>query len=157
MNTVRQALATWALPVVPVGMPLRRPDMLNMRRLGVSVETPDSEESMAVGFSVPLGSDGAASAAKTAAYVAPTTDGPGCRLLAAARSSVAAVFSGRGVDPTPIAGRRFAGTTEPTELASSLALRLPTSWALPPLPAAVPLLAVDTAGVFLLPAVESFL
>jgi len=54
----RQALFTWALGVVPSGMPLRGPDMsLDMRLLDVSIETPDSEgsESMAVGLSVPLG------------------------------------------------------------------------------------------------------
>ena len=42
-------------------MPLRGTDMsLDMRRLGVTVETPDSEgsESMAVGLSVPIGRDG---------------------------------------------------------------------------------------------------
>jgi len=51
-------LFTWALGVVPSGMPLRGPDMsLDMRLLDVSIETPDSEgsESMAVGLSVPLG------------------------------------------------------------------------------------------------------
>ena len=38
-----------ALLVAPFGMPLRDPDMsLDMRRLGVSVETPDSEETIAV-------------------------------------------------------------------------------------------------------------
>jgi len=43
-------------------MPLRGPDMSDMRLEGVSMETPDSEgsESMAVGLGVPLGSDGAA-------------------------------------------------------------------------------------------------
>ena len=42
----RQVLATWALRVVPTGIPLRGPDMsLDMRRLGVSVEIPDSEGS----------------------------------------------------------------------------------------------------------------
>ena len=68
----RQALATWALLVVPFGMPLRGPDMsLDMRRFGVTVETTDSEESMAVGLSGPLGRNGAALAANTAAYVSP--------------------------------------------------------------------------------------
>ena len=44
-----------ALRVAPTGMPLRGPDMsLDMRRLGVSVETPDSEESMAVGLRLTL-------------------------------------------------------------------------------------------------------
>jgi len=54
----RQALATWELGAVPSGMPLRGPDMsLEMRLMDVSIHTPDSEgsESMALGFSVPLG------------------------------------------------------------------------------------------------------
>ena len=66
-----------ALVVVSFGMPLRGPDMSSdIRRFGVPVETPDSEESLAVGLSVPLGRDGAALAANTAAYVAPNPDGP---------------------------------------------------------------------------------
>jgi len=124
----RQTLATWALRVVPTGLPLRGPDMsLDMRRLGVSVEKPDSEdsESMAVCLSVPLGRDGDALVANTAAYVAPTPDGPGCRLLEAACSPVADVVAGRGLDPAPVAGRRLAGSEESPELASSVALRLP--------------------------------
>jgi hypothetical protein len=36
--------------------------------------------------------------------------------------------AGRGVDPAPGAGRLLAGSNELPELASSLALRLPTSW-----------------------------
>ena len=112
---------------------------------------------MAVGLSVPLGSEGAAFAASTAAYVALTPDGPCCRLLAEACSYVAAVFAGRGVDPAPVAGRRFAVSAEPPELASSLALRLPTSSALLPLPVVVPLLTADTADTFLLPVVDTFL
>ena len=121
-------MVTWALEVAPSGMPLRGPDMsLDMRLEGVCIETPDSEgsESMAVGLRVPLGRDGAALAANTAAYVAPTPDGPGCRLLAAACSPVTEVVAGRGTDPTPVAGRRLAGSELSPELASSLAFRLP--------------------------------
>ena len=110
-----------------------------------------------MGLSVPLSSDGAALAANTAAYVAPTPDEPGCRLLEAGCSPVAAVVTGRGVDPAPIAGRRLAGSAEPPELASSLALRLHASSAHLPRPVVVPLLTVDTAGTFFLPAADSFL
>ena len=112
---------------------------------------------MAVGLSVPLGSDGAALAANTAAYVAPTPDEPGCRLLEAACLPVADVVTGRGVDPAPVAGRWLAGSTEPPELASSWALRLPASSVLLPLPVVVPLFTADTAGTFLHPVVEIFL
>ena len=124
--------------------------MSDTRRFGVSVETPDSEESMAVGFSVPLGVDGAALAANTAAYVAPTPDGPGCQLLEAACSPVAVVAAGRGLDPAPVAGRRLAGSEESPELASSLALRLPVTRleALLTLPDWVLRLPADTVGVF---------
>ena len=102
-----------------------------------------------MGLSVPLSSDGAALAANTAAYVAPTPDGLGCRLLAAACSPVAAVVTGRGVDPAPVAGRRLAGSEESPELASSLALRLPVSRleALLTLPEGVLRLPADTVGV----------
>ena len=68
-----QVLATWAWSVVPVGMPLRGPDMsCDMRLSDVSIETPDSDgsETVAVGLSDPLGS-GATDADSTAAYVAP--------------------------------------------------------------------------------------
>jgi len=130
---------------------------LHMRLEGVSIETPDSKgsESMAVGLGVPLGRDGAALAANTAAYVAPTPDGPGCRLLEAACSPVTEVLAGRGLDPAPDAGRRLAGSAEPPELASSMSLRLPASSALLPLADVVPRLIADTAGTFLLPAVDS--
>ena len=128
---------------------------LDMRRFGVTVETPDSEESMAVGLSVPLGRDGAALVANTAAYEAPTPDEPGCQLLEAACSPVAAVVTGRGVDPAPIAGRRLAGSAELPELASSLAFRFPAGSALLPLAVVVPLFVVDTTGTFLLPAVAA--
>ena len=146
----RQALATWALLVVPFGMPLRGPDMSDMRRFGVTVETPDSEESMAVGLSGPLGRDGAALAANTAAYVAPSPDEPGCRLLEAACSPVADVVTGRGVGPAPVAGRRLAGSAEPPELA----LLLPASSVLLPLAVVVPLFTADTTGTVLRPFVE---
>jgi len=136
-------------------MPLRGPDIsFDMRLLDVSIETPDSEgsESMAVGLSVALGCDGAVLGANTAAYVAPTPDGPGCRLLAAACSPVTAVVAGRGMDPAPVAGRRLAGSVESPELASSLALRLPAfCWeALHALPDVVLRLPADTVGTFFL-------
>jgi len=54
----KQVLITWAFGVVPSGLSLRGPDMsLDMRLLTVSDETSDSDgsESMAVGFSGPLG------------------------------------------------------------------------------------------------------
>jgi len=89
----------------------------------------------------------------TAAYVAPTPDGPGCRLPEAACSPVTAGFAGRGKDPAPGAGRLLAGSMEPPELASSLAFRLPAScWeALAPLPDGVLRLPAGTAGhLFLL-------
>ena len=105
----------------------------------------EGSESMAVSLSVPIGSEGAAFAASTAAYVAPSPDGPGCRLLAAACSPVPAIFAGRGVDPAPVAGGQFAGSAEPLELARSLALRLHASSAL------------LTADTLLLPVVDSLL
>jgi len=134
-------------------MPPRGPDLsFDMRLLDVSIETPDSEvsESMAVGLSVPLGRDGAALAANSAAYVAPTPDVPGCRLLEAACSPVTEVVAGRGLDPDPVAGRRLAGSEESPELASSLALRLPASRleALLTLPDGVLRLPADTVGIF---------
>ena len=134
-------------------------NMSDMRRFGVSVEAPDSEESMAVGLSVPLGRDGAALAASTAAYVAPTPDEPGCRLLAAACSPVTEVVAGRGLDPAPVAGRRLAGSEESPELTSSLALRLPACrWeALLTLPDGVLRLPADTVGTFFFRDVASFL
>ena len=87
-------------------------------------------------------------AANTAAYVAPTPDGPGCRLLAAACSPVTIVVAGRGMDPAPVAGRRLPGSVESPELASSLALRLPAScWeALLPLLDVVLRLPADTGS-----------
>ena len=51
-------MVTWVFGVVPSGLSLRGPDMsLDMRLLTVSDETSDSDgsESMAVGFSDPLG------------------------------------------------------------------------------------------------------
>jgi len=106
-------------------MPLRGPDLSSdMRRFGVSVETP--------------------------AYVVPTPDGRGCRLLKAACSPVAEMLAGRGLDPAPVAGRRLAGSEESPELASSLALRLPVRRleALLTLPEGVLRLPADTVGVF---------
>ena len=70
---------------------------------------------------------------------------------------MADVFTGKGVDPAPVAGRRLAGSAEPPELASSLALRLPASSVLLPLAVVVPLFTADTAGTILRPVVEIFL
>jgi len=110
-----------------------------------------------VGLSVPLGRDGAALAANTAAYLA--RSGPGCRLLEAACSPVTYVVAGRGLDPAQVAGRRLAGSEESPDLARSLALRLPAScWeALLPLPDVVLRLPADTVGTFFLRFVASFI
>jgi hypothetical protein len=54
----KRVLVTWALGVVPTGMPLRGPDMsLDMRLLALSDETAGSDRSkpMAMGLSGPLG------------------------------------------------------------------------------------------------------
>jgi hypothetical protein len=95
--------------------------------------------------------------AKTTVYVAPPSGGPSCRLLEAAFSPVTAdVLAGRGPDASLGAGRLLAGSGEPTELASSLALRLPTSFlegrrgAPAPRPGAVLRLPAGTAGFFFL-------
>jgi len=136
------------------------PDMsLDMRLLVVSIETPDSEgsESMAVGLNVPLGAHEAALAANTAAYVAPTPDGPVCRLLAAACSPVTVVVTGRRTDPAPVAGRRLAGSVESPDLANSLAFRLPASCWEALLPDVVLHLRADTVGIFFLRVIASFI
>jgi hypothetical protein len=103
--------------------------LLDMRLLADSDETlgSDGSESMAVGLSDPLGWCGATGPASTAAYVAPPSGGPICRLLAAACSPMTADIAGRGADPAPVAGRLLAGSVESPEFASSLALRLPAS------------------------------
>jgi hypothetical protein len=56
-SAVVLVVAALALQMVPAGMPLRGPDMCNMRLVAVSVETADSDgfESMAECLSVPLG------------------------------------------------------------------------------------------------------
>jgi hypothetical protein len=102
---------------------------LDMRLLAVWEETAgsDGSESMAVGLSDPLGWFEATGPASTAAYVAPPSGGPSCRLLAAACSPVTDGVAGRGADPAPVAGRLLAGSIESPELSSSLALRLPAS------------------------------
>ena len=124
----KQMLVTCACGVVPSGLPIRGPDMsFDMRLLAVSDETVGSDvsESIALGLSYPLGLDGATGWAKTVAYVAPHSGGPSCRLQAGACSPVTAdALSGRGADPTPGAGRRFAGSNDLPEFARSLALRL---------------------------------
>ena len=75
-----------------------------------------------------LAKNGTTDLAKTAAYVDPPSGGPSCRLQDAAYSPVTAdALAGRGADPSLGAGRLFAGSDESPELASSLALRLPTS------------------------------
>ena len=65
---------------------------------------------MAVCLSVPLGCDGTTDAESTAAYVAPTPDGAGCRVAEAAYSPVAIAVASRGEDPAPgAAGRMIHG------------------------------------------------
>ena len=100
-----------------------------MRQLVVSNDTPDPDgsESMAVGLSDPLGWDGATGAASTVVYYAPLPDGLVRRLLSAACSPVVDELVGRVAGPALGAGRLCAGSVESHELASSLALRLPTS------------------------------
>jgi len=63
---------------------------------------------------------------------------------------VAEDVAGRGLDPAPLAGHRLAGSEESTELASSVALRLPVMrWeALLTLPDGVLRLPADTVGIF---------
>ena len=124
-----------------------------MRLLDVSNETPGSDEpvSMAVGLSDPLGWDGATGAVSRAAYVASPPDGPACRLPAAACSPVTDEVGGRGAGPALGAGRLCSGSIESPELASPLALRLPTScWeGLAPLRDVVQRLPAGTADFFL--------
>jgi hypothetical protein len=75
-------VATWAVVVVPTGMPLRSPDMSSDVRLGaVSSETAgsDGSEPLAKGLSGPLGNCVAIGAAATAAYVFPPFGDLGCR------------------------------------------------------------------------------
>ena len=85
---------------------------LDMRLLVVSVDSLGSDwsESMTVGLSGVLCSDGATAPANTSAYVAPPPDGPGCRLPAAACSPVTDEFAGRGRDLAPGAGRLLSGS-----------------------------------------------
>jgi hypothetical protein len=107
-----QVLAPWAFGVVPSGLPLRGPDVsLDMRLFAVSAETADSDgsESMASGLSGPLGCCGATSPANTAAYVAPPSDGPSCRLPMAASSPVTDENAGSSAVPVSGAGHLFAG------------------------------------------------
>jgi hypothetical protein len=118
----KQVWATWALGVVPSGLPLRGPDMsLDMRLFAVSVETADSDgsESIAVGLSGTLASCGVTSPANTAAYVASPSDGPSCRLPMAACSPVTGKSAGRSADPVSDAGRLLAGSIESPDLSSS--------------------------------------
>ena len=84
---------------------------------------------MAVGFNVPFGWNVETDPANTAEYVAPTPDGPGCRLLEASFQPMTAVFVGWGKKPAPGAGRLLADSMESPELASSLAFVLQArSW-----------------------------
>ena len=53
----------------------------------------------------------------TAAYIAPSPDGPGCRLREAAFSPMTVDVAGKGKDPAPGAGRVLARSTESPELA----------------------------------------
>jgi hypothetical protein len=124
----KQALVTWAWVVVSSALSLRGTDMsLGVRLFIVSVETAvsDGSESMAVGFSNPLGWKGATVPAKAAAYVTPTSGGTSCRLHVAACSPVTEEFAGRGADPAVGAGRLLSASDESPKLASSLALRFP--------------------------------
>jgi hypothetical protein len=88
----RLALATWALLVVPTGMPLIGPDTSDdVRRCAASCETAGSDESepLAVGMSSPPGFCVATVAAVTAAYVATPSGDTRCRPPEAACSPVA--------------------------------------------------------------------
>jgi len=117
---------------------------VDMRLGAVSEETAGSDGSdpLAVGLSGPLGLCGAAGAATTAAYVAPPSEDPSCRLPEAACSPVALVDdAGSGAGPSPGAGRRVAGSEVSPELASSLALRFPATLVVLRLPA-------GTVGLF---------
>ena len=129
-----------------------------MRLFYVSNETSglDGSEFMAVCLSDPLGWDRATGAASTAAYIAPPPDSPGCRLLSAACSPVTDEVGGRGAGPALGAGHLWAGSIELPKLASSLALRLPTScWeGLAPLPHVLRFPA-GTIGFFFLHAMAS--
>jgi hypothetical protein len=83
---------------------------------------------MAVDLSGPLGSDGTTGPTKTAAYVAPPSGGPSCRLQVAACSPVTFdALAGKGADTSSGVGRRLAGSKISPELPSSLALRLSAS------------------------------
>ena len=130
-----------------------------MRLLDVSNETPDSDvsESMTMGFSDPLGWDGATLAACTAAYVAPPPVGSGYLQLSTSRSPVSDELAGSGAGPALVAGRLWAGSIESPELASPLALRLPTScWeSAAPLPDVVLRLPEVKAGFSFLRAMAS--
>jgi len=123
---------------------------LVMRLLVFFSETPGSDvsEFMAMGLSGPIGRNGATGPANTAAYVAPPSDGPGCRLPIAACLPMTDETAGRSADLAPGAGRLLAASIESPELARSLALRLPaSSWeAVAPLPDLVMRLPAGTAG-----------
>ena len=73
-----------------------------MRLLDACNETLDSDgsNSMAVGLSATIGWDGATGEATTAAYVAPTPDGPSFLLLSLARSSVTDEAAGQTQRPS---------------------------------------------------------
>jgi len=58
----------------------------------------------------------------------PSFGRPSCRLPTAASSPVTEEVAGRSADPAPGAGSLIADSVEWPELASSVALRLPTSW-----------------------------
>jgi hypothetical protein len=78
--------------------------VVNTRLLAASGETAgwDWSESMAVGLSDPLGWCGATDPTNTAAYVAPPSGGPSCRLPTATSSPVTDEIAGRGADPAPM-------------------------------------------------------
>jgi hypothetical protein len=109
---------------------LRAPDMSSdMGLFAASEEAADSNgsEHMAVGWEDPLGLCGATGPSRMAAYVAPPSGGPSCRLLTAASSPVTDGNAGRGADPAPVAGRLLADSVDSPELASSLVFCLPAT------------------------------
>jgi hypothetical protein len=103
--------------------------LLDMHLLAVLNETArsDRSESIAVGLSDPLGRNRVMGPAKTAAYITPPLGGTSCQLRTAASSPVTVEVMGRGADTVPGAGRLLACSDKSSELASSLALRLPAS------------------------------
>jgi hypothetical protein len=87
-----QVLDTWVFSVVPIGAPLRSPDIsLYMPLVAVSEETAGSDESkpLTVSLSGPLGFCGATGAATTASYIIPPSGDSSYRSPEATCSPVA--------------------------------------------------------------------